>query len=542
MKAEDLLRRQEQLAGARATWESHWQEVADYVLPRRADIVARSTRGAKRTEKLFDATAIHANELLAAALHAMLTNPATRWFDLRLAQPAGLRTDPAARLWLQHAADMLIEAFTESNLAPQLHELYLDLGCFGTGCLYVEEEAGGLRFSTRHPAEIFVAESAHGTIDTVYRRFVFTARQAVQQFGAEALGPRLRGAAAKTPDAEFGFVHAVLPRAERGPGKAGNRNLPYASIYVSVDDRAIVSESGYHEFPYMVPRWAKVSGEVYGRSPGMTVLPDVKMLNEICRTTLRAAQKAVDPPLMMPDDGFLGPVRAMPGGINYYRAGTADRIEPLVTGGNVGLGLEIEEQRRALIRSAFFIDLLQLAGGPQMTATEVLQRTDEKLRLLGPLLGRLQSELLRPLIIRAVGVLGRAGRLPPAPPSLLGASLEIDYISPIARAQRAEEVQAMSRAWEAVAPFAGANPEMLDLIDGDRLLRHVVDRLGGPAGVLRSNGAVAKLRRERKQAAAGAIGGGAHGRTALAQDLPAGLQALLGEAGGAPRGANGGRA
>lgn len=457
----------------------------------------------------------------------MLTNPATRWFDLRLAQPTALRGDPAARLWLQGAGEALIEAFNESNLAPQLHELYLDLGCFGTGCLYVEADGGDLRFSARHPAEIYVAENAHGLIDTVYRRFVFTARQAVQEFGAEALGARLRGAAAKTPDAEFGFVHAVFPRAERGPGRGDSRNLPYASVYVSVDDQTVVSESGYHEFPYMVPRWAKVSGEVYGRSPGMTVLPDVKMLNEICRTTLRAAQKAVDPPLMMPDDGFLGPVRAMPGGINYYRAGTADRIEPLVSGGNIGLGLEIEEQRRALIRSAFFVDQLQLSGGPQMTATEVLQRSDERLRLLGPMLGRLQSELLRPLIIRSVGILGRAGRLPPAPPSLLGATLQIDYISPVARAQRAEEVQSMARAWEAVAPFAGANPEMLDLIDGDRLLRHVVDRLGAPFSVLRSAGAVAKIRRERRQAMQ--PGAGPQTSRTLAPTLPAGLQALLGQ-------------
>lgn len=502
-EADAILRRQGQLAAARQSWEAHWQDVADHVLPRRADIVARSPNGAKRTDRLYDSTAIHANELLAAALHAMLTNPATRWFDLRLARSGPAGNDPAARAWLQGAGEALLEAFAESNLAPQLHELYLDLGCFGTACLYVEEDRGGLRFSARHPAEVFVAEDARGTIDTVYRRFTFTARQAAQEFGAAALGARLRGAAARTPDEEFAFVHAVFPRAERGAAAADSRNLPFASVYVSVEDRHVVSQSGYHEFPYMAPRWAKASGEVYGRSPGMSVLADIRMLNEICRTTLRAAQKAVDPPLMMPDDGFLGPVRAMPGGINYYRAGSADRIEPLNAGGNVGLGLEIEEQRRALIRSAFFVDQLQLSGGPQMTATEVLQRTEEKLRLLGPMLGRLQGELLRPLIVRAIGILGRAGRLPPAPPSLAGRKIEIDYMSPVARAQRMEEVQAIGRAWEIMAPFAAADASMLDLVDAEKLLRHVAERLGAPASMLRRPGEVLRLRRAREAKAAG---------------------------------------
>ena len=501
--ADAVLRRADALLAQRRLWENHWQELADYVLPRRSDIVVARAQGDKHGEKLFDGTAPHANELLAAALHGMLTNPASRWFELGLVGVEESDLDGAARDWLQAATDALIDAFGESNLATQLHELYLDLGCFGTGCLYLDETDGRLRFSTRSLSEVAVAEDAFGRIDTVFRRFAFSARQAAQQFGTEALGPKPREALTRDPDRPFSFVHAVFPRADATGGTtvAGGR-LPFASLYVCVDDRCVVSRGGYHEFPWMVPRWSKATAEVYGRSPAMGVLPDIKMLNEMARTTLKAAQKAVDPPLMMPDDGFVGQIRTAPGAVNYYRAGLLERIETLPFRGDVALGLQMEDRRRAPIRSAFFVDQLQLAEGPSMTATEVLQRTEEKLRMMGPMLGRLQNELLRPLIGRAFAILARAGRIPEAPKVLkrLGGRIEVDYVSPIARAQRGEEAGAMTRVAQAIQPFVAANPELLDLVDAERLLRHVAARFGVPRGIVRDDNAVARFRRDRRKA------------------------------------------
>ena len=168
------------------------------------------------------------------------------------------------------------------------------------------------------------------------------------------------------------------------------------------------SEMCIRDSPYMAPRYTKSSFEIgYGRSPAMTALADIKMLNKMSEVTIRAAQKQVDPPLLVPDDGFMLPVRTVPGGLNFYRSGTRDRIEPLNIGANNPLGLNMEEQRRGAIRAVFYVDQLILGTGPQMTATEVVQRTEEKMRLLGPLTGRLSQELLQPLITRVYSILSR---------------------------------------------------------------------------------------------------------------------------------------
>ncbi len=502
-----ILRRCDQLFAARQPWETHWAQVADHVLPRRAEIGGPPAVGDMRGRQLLDSTGIHANELLAAALHGMLTNPATRWFQLDI---AGIDDDAladAARGWLAAAGDSLAEALEESNFATQAHELYLDLGCFGTGCLYLDETGGRLRFATRSLAEIAVAEDAFGAIDTVMRRFPFTARQAVQAFGAAALGAKLREAAAREPDRPFSFIHAVFPSADDVDGAPGGEGAAasrarYVSVYVCAEDRRVVSRGAYHEFPYMVPRWSKGTGEVYGRSPAMSALADMKALNEMCRTSLLSAQKAVDPPIMLPDDGFVGKIATSPGSINFYRAGAQDRIQSLPFAGDVRLGLEMEERRRQFIRAAFFVDQLRLAEGPQMTATEVLQRTEEKLRLMGPVLGRLQSELLRPLIARAFAILARLGRIAPPPAALrkaVGGRLRVDYTSPIARAQRADETQAIGRVTQMAQPFIAADPSLLDLIDAEKLIRHVAAREGLPRGLLRDERQLAGLRRRRAE-------------------------------------------
>jgi hypothetical protein len=499
---DDVLRRSERLAALRSPWESHWQEVADLVLPRRADFTSSRTRGGKRTEKLFDGSAQQANELLAAALHGTLTNPASRWFTLRI-EGEELNDSDEVQRWLNEVQRRMYAVFgsVDANFHPQLHELYLDIGAFGTSALYVGEEiGGGIQFRTRHLGEIFVAENAQGKIDTLFRKFRMNARQAIQVFGQKAVGDKLRRAFEKEPDREFELLHAVYPREERLEGKGDSRNLPFASVYAEVESRQLLKEGGFEEFPFMVPRWTKIAGEIYGRSPAMSVLPDIKMLQEMSKTVIKAAQKTVDPPLMVPDDGFLSPVRTVPGGLNFYRSGTQDRIEPLVTNARVDIGLELMENVRGRIRAGFFIDQLQLNEGPQMTATEVVQRTEERMRLMGPVLGRLQSELLGPLIDRVFAILLRRGELPEPPEMVQGMDVEIAYVSPIARAQRATDAESISRTIELLSPFIASDPSILDNVDGDKLLRHTADLFGVPAEVLRPKNEVHEIRETRAQA------------------------------------------
>ncbi len=228
----------------------------------------------------------------------------------------------------------------------------------------------------------------------------------------------------------------------------------------------------------------------------MTALPDVKMLNKMSEVTIRAAQKQIDPPLMVPDDGFMLPIRTTPGSLNFYRSGTRDRMEPLQIGANNPLGLNMEEQRRNAIRQAFYVDQLLLREGPTMTATEVLQRNEEKMRLLGPVLGRLQAELLQPLISRSFALLLRGAVLPPAPEQLQGQDIDIEYVSPLAKAQKLTDLQSVLRGFEVLAQLGEMAP-VQDYIDPDRMVKYLVDVTGMPARVIRSQDEIDQLRRDQ---------------------------------------------
>ena len=487
------------LKSKRANWESHWQEIADYVLPRRADVTKSRSSGDKRTTLIFDGTALHACELLSSSLHGMLTNAATPWFSMRFKNEM-LAADEESREWLEACTQSMYIALDRSNFQQEIHELYTDLVTFGTSCMMIEEDNQKLlRFSTRHIKEIYISENDKGVVDTVHREFKMTARAAYQRFG-ENLSRRLKKIAETNPYDEVTIHQCVKPNDQQNPYKMDDKSMAFTSIYYDHEDKKIISVSGFNEFPFVVPRWLKSSSEMYGRSPSMTALPDIKMINKMSETTIKAAQKMVDPPLLVPDDSFVLPVRTQPGGLNYYRSGTRDRIEPLNIGANTPVGLNLEDQRREAIRQAYFVDQLLMSQDVRMTATEVMQRNEEKMRLLARVLGRLQSEMLQPLITRCFNILLRKEMLPTPPVSLQGQTVDIEYVSPLARSQRTGDVQAILRSLEIISPLAQMMPVM-DYLDPDKLVKHITDVLGVPRKILRSDQEVAMIRQQQMEAA-----------------------------------------
>ena len=494
-----IMARFDRLKTGRQNWETHWQEVADYMQPRKADVTKTRSRGDKRTELIFDSSPIQAVELLAASLHGMLTNPSTPWFSLRY-KDQGLDADDEAKLWLEGVTETMYTAFNRSNFQQEIFELYHDLITFGTAAMFIEEDQSDLlKFSTRHINEIYVTENDKGRIDTVYRKFKITLRAAAQQFGG-GLSEEAKRRVDKDPFDEIDILHAVYPRQDFNPTKKDKQNMEFESVYVEYKNGNELSVGGFVEFPFVVPRYLKASHEIYGRSPAMTALPDVKMLNEMSKTTIKAAQKQVDPPLLVPDDGFLLPVRTVPGGLNFYRSGTRDRIEPLNIGANNPLGLNMEEQRRNAIREVFYVNQLMLQQGPQMTATEVIQRNEEKMRLLGPVLGRLQSELLKPMIDRCFAILLRNNQFAQAPEFLSGQDIEIEYVSPLAKAQKGTELTSITRAIEILGSLANVAP-VFDYINFDALVKHVADLVGVPQKVLKLQSQVNAEREQQAQLA-----------------------------------------
>ena len=498
-KADMLARRFDKLRTQRSVWESHWQEIADYCLPRKADITKRRQEGDKRTELIFDGTAIHAVELLSASLHGMLTNASTPWFTLTYSDP-GMRADDAAMEWLEGATARMYEAFHRSNFQQEIHELYYDLVTFGTGCIYVEEdEAAGIRFSTRHIAEVYLTENSRGEVDTIFRKYKQTARAWADQFGEEVLPSRVAKALEKEPFDMFEVVHVIMPRDERQVGKIGQANMPIASIYFDPDSKTLLKESGYQEQAFMTPRFLKDSVSTYGRSPAMSCLSDIKMLNKMSETAIRAAQVLINPPLMVPDDGMISPIRTRPGGINYYRSGTRDRIEPLTTGAQPQISQAYEDQRRQAIRSAFYTEqLLSAQDGPRKTATQVLQENEERMRLIGPVTGRLQAELLQPLINRCFALMNRQRLFEAAPEEMQGQEIEIQYVSPLAKAHKQTDLQSIMRALEVMGQVGQIAPVM-DHIDPKGLIDHLLDTLVVPAKVRRSDSEVALEQQRREE-------------------------------------------
>jgi hypothetical protein len=488
-----LVKRKGKLKAQRGTWESHWQDLTNFVLPNESDFNLKRSKGDKRTTLVYDSTAIHANEMLAAGLHGMLTNPASNWFSLRVKNNMDNFADNAqAKQWLEETTNVILAELSAPDVAfpSHIHEYYLSLCSVGTACMFVGEPTTreGISFRSIHIDEIFIAENADGIVDTVFRIFKMTVRQIVQKWGEKSLSPRIQKMYEKKEfDKEVELFHCVYPRDDVDKDKKAATMLPVASVYIDEKEKHVLAEGGFDEMPYMVGRWSKTVGEVFGRSPAMTALPDIKMLQEIMKTTIKAAQKVVDPPLLVPDDGVLGPVRTIPGGLNYYRASSGARIEPLLTGGNIGLSYEMMNDLRERIRTTFFLDQLQFQGAPRMTATEVVERTERTLRLLGPTLGRLQSEFLGPMIERIYGVLSRAGRLPEPPESISELELKIEYVSPLARAQRQTETQGIMRTLEFVGPIAGMDPQAAQIIKGADTVRHIAELNGVPPMLLKSD-------------------------------------------------------
>lgn len=472
-----LKRRYEELKSARSIWENHWEEIAKLMSPRQVGFTGAATPGDKRNATIYDNTGIMSLNLLASGLHGMATNPASAWFGLGMADDR-LNEDNDTKLWLAKTKrDMHAQMYSPgTNLTTALNEVYLDAGAFGTGIMFIGERMnGGLMFQTRPLAECMIAENGEGAVDTVHRKTKMSARQ-VAQMWPDTVSDRVRKMANEKPDQKVEIAHCVAPRRDYDPEKRDSKNMPFESVYFEVETSTLLEENGFPEFPYAVLRWSKNSGEEYGRGPGMDALPDVKMLQEMMKTTLKAAQKIVDPPLLVPDDGLVGPIRTVPGGLNYYRG---DReISPLQTGANIPLSLEMMDNIRQRVRNTFYVDMLQFTTDVQMTATEVMQRTQERLRLLGPVVGRLEAELLGPMITRVFGILSRKRMIDPAPQPIQGKEFTVKFISPIAMAQRQNEANSLAQAFQYAAPIMQVDPKALSSLKTEKVWPWLADKFG----------------------------------------------------------------
>lgn len=499
--AGQVLKRHEQMKSKRVNWDSHWQEVADFVIPRKDDVFGSRTQGEKKGQKLYMSTSTRANEMLASALHGMLTNPSNIWFGLSTGEEE-LDKDTDVKKWLQAVTKKMIEVMNFSNFQTEVHEVYLDLGSFGTSILRVEEDDDlVVRYEARPIYEAYISEDFRGIVDTVSYEYVKPIREVAQEHGIDNFTDDMKAILEKDDSHELTIIHLVKPREKYNPNLVTPNNKAYGSWHVVKEHGVLLKESGFDDMPYVVPRWTKVSGEMYGRSPAMSALPDIKLSNEMSKSIIRGAQKSIEPPLLAPDDGIVLPIRSTPGAINYYRAGSRDRVEVMQTGARPDIGEQLVESVIQRIKECFYIDQLQIPISDRQTATEVMQRREEQLRTLGPILGRMHFEFLRPLVNRTYNLMLKKNLFPEAPAAIAGRELRVQYTSQIARAQKTTEAENFTRVFSIVAPILQMKPEVLDLYDADAIVRDIHDQFDTPAPYLLAKRQVDKIRQARQEEA-----------------------------------------
>lgn len=504
----EIMHRQSALETARATFESHWTEVAERCLPRQAEFNGQRTDGDKRSDKIFDSTAVLALDRAASAVDSLIT-PQTQMYHKLVPSDSSIAEDRQVKLYLDELNKQLFKIRYRSlaNFASQAHECYVTQMAFGTMALFCDEIPGfGTRYKSVALSDMYISENAAGIVDLWHRKIRMTARAAIAKWGTGVLPEAIVKAADKEPFRKFEFLHVVCPNEEIEARAKNFRSMKLASFYISFEGKKILSEGGYHNTPYAVSRHVTAPNETYGRSPAMMVLADIKMLNEMEKTVIRAAHKVVSPPLLAYGDGILSNFSTRPDAINY---GGVDEqghqlVVPMKMGSNLPIALEMTEQKRKVINDAFYVTLFQiLVQNPQMTATEALIRAQEKGQLLAPTVGRTQSEFLGPIVVRDIQALDIAGMLPEMPRKLRdrGGVIKIEHTSPLSRLRRAEDAVAIMRTIEGIAPMANIDPTVMDRFDPDIILEELADINGVPERVLRPLEVVRQMREERKQAA-----------------------------------------
>ncbi len=506
-----LERRRGALDRERQSWIAHWRELADYILPRRARfLTSERNRGDKINQKLLDSTGTLAARTLASGMMSGVTSPARPWFRI-VTRKREVMERAEVKTWLWQVEAQVRQLFAGSNLYNAVHTLYEDLAVFGTAAMVVEDDREkGLRGYSLPLGSYWLAAGDGLMIDSLFRELPMTTLQAIERFGMDRVGTAIRGAYdAGDLDTWWTVYQAIEPNRDRGDDPDAPRGKAWLSRYWELggDSESLLDEQGYDERPFLAPRWQVTGADIYGRSPGMDALADIKQLQVEQRRKGQAIDKMVNPPMQGPSSLQSQAVSLLPGAKTFVSPSDlqAGGLRPIYeVRPNLGelMADIVEVQRR--IRSAFYADLfLMLAASDrrQITATEVEERRSEKMLALGPVLERLQDELINPLVDLAFSRVMAEEAIPQPPEPLQGEDLSIELQSMLAREQRVDAVVGLDRLLAVVGSLAGASPEVLDKIDADQVVDEYAQLTGAPPRVLRSDEQVEALRQGREQAA-----------------------------------------
>jgi hypothetical protein len=530
-KQQKVRSRSSSLKNERASWDAHWQEISTYLLPRAGRFFTSDrNKGDKRHNNIYDSTGTRALSVLAAGMMAGMTSPARPWFRLTTADP-GLDESAAVKAWLADVTRIMQMIFAKSNTYRSLHSMYEELGAFGTASSIVLPDFDNVIHHYQiTTGEFCLAADHRGRVNTIFREYEMTVGQMVEQFGRDKCSSTVQAMHDRNQlDSWIPVLQAIEPRKARDASKRDAQNMAYQSVYIEAggNEDKFLRESGFKTFPALCPRWMTSGGDIYGNSPAMEALGDIKQLQHEQLRKAQGIDYQTKPPLQAPTSMQNRGVDQLPGGVTYV-----DSASP--TGGirtawevNLNLSYLLEDIRdvRERIKSSFYADLfLMLAGGDNrnMTATEVAERHEEKLLMLGPVLERMHNEILDPLIEMTFARMVEANIVPPPPQELQGMELNVEFVSMLAQAQRAIATNSVDRFVGNLGAVAGIKPEVLDKFDADRWADAYADMLGIDPELVVPGDKVALIRQQRAQAAqAQALQDSMEQRARTAKDLAA---------------------
>jgi hypothetical protein len=492
----------------RSSWDSHWREINENLLPRSGRFNTTDKNDGKRKHNLIiDSTGPRALRVLGAGLMGGATSPARPWF--RLSTPdTDMMKSAAVKAWLHQVQRLLLMVFQRSNTYRALHTMYEELGAYGTGAsIVLPDFKDGIRHHTMTIGEYVLAQDDRDVVNVMAREFEQTVAQTVRQFGVDKCSRTVKSLFDRgNLEAKVPICHIIEPRADRNPKMRNAANMPFRSAYFEKggDTDTFLRDGGHKYFRVLAPRWSTVSGDLYGYSPAMEALGDLKQLQHQQMRKAQGIDYMTNPPLQMPMELKGRQIGTLPGGVTYVNmAQSNNRISSMF---DVRLDLnhllmDIQDVRER-INSSFYSDLFLMiaqANKNGMTATEVAERHEEKLLMLGPVLERLHNELLDPLIDMAFMELLEADALPPPPEEMQGMELKVEYVSMLAQAQRAVATNSIDRFVGNIGVVAGLKPEVLDKLDADRWADEYADLLGIDPELLVGNEKVAIVRDQRAQ-------------------------------------------
>ena len=513
-KRERLNKRLEQLKAERSSFEPHWRELSEYISPRTSRFLSdgSSNKGDKKNQKIINNTATLAARTLNSGMMSGLTSPSRPWFKLTVSDPDMMEYGPV-KSWLWFCEQVMHDVFSKSNLYNTLQKVYESLGIYGTSALAIfEDDERGIHCHAFAVGSYYLAVSSKGQVDTIYREFRMTVRQLAQEFGEDALSDTVKSLYQNNSlEDQIEVVHAIERNTNTESGKLTKQNKQFISVYFEKNSNndKLLRESGFDEFPVMAARWDLTSDEdVYGSSPGMEALGDIRVLQKYEERKYDLVSKGTNPPLMAPESLRLsGGVNALPGEITYINRaeGMAGIMPMYVPDPNwisiISADIVQHEQR---IDQTFYKDIFMMLANDMrsnVTATEINERREEKMLMLGPVVERLENELLTPLVERTFNILNKQGRLLPPPEEIQGQTMKVEYISVISQAQKAVATVGIERTISFVGNLAAVNPDVLDKIDFDQTVDEYAMMTGVPPTIIRSDEDVDAIRQQKAQAA-----------------------------------------